>query len=65
MYEKAMWFKAILAFSLDFGQLRQSFEILTEFHLTVDYHAVPIKKIKLPTIGPIPKLEKVGSFVLS
>ena len=49
------------AFTIDFGQLKQSFEILNEFYLTLNYHTddVPDKKIKLPSIGQMPKLEKV------
>ena len=56
-----MFLTVLLAFTIDFGQLKQSFEILSEFYLTLNYHTddVPHKSIKLPPIGQMPKLEKV------
>ena len=63
--DKYITFLTVLsAFTIDFGQLKQSFEILSEFYLTLNYHTddVPDKTIKLPSIGQMPKLEKVFKF---
>ena len=59
--DKYITFLTVLsAFTIDFGQLKQSFEILGEFYLTLNFHTDDVpEKIKLPSIGQTPKLEKV------